>query len=507
MAKPNLLNSVQLRRPNSNVFDLSHDVKTTMTMGKLVPVCTMECVPGDKFTIGCETLIRMAPMLAPVMQRMDVYVHYFFVPNRILWEDWEKWIVGDPTAGAFPRIPFSTANGFYTKLADYLGVPTPRPDDNITEYVSAFPFAAYQKIYDEYYRDQNLIASQWAMLTSGDGNVAPALRTLRTRAWEHDYFTAALPFAQKGDAVQLPIGQLADNAPVVVEQFVPGTDIALDGTINPGGTPGNAWATIDSGVGPDPGFLYAKTLGLDVDPTTINDLRRAFRLQEWKERNALGGTRYTENIYAHFGVRSSDKRLQRPEYITGVKSPLIVSEVLQTGETGATPQGTMAGHGVSVVEGNYGNYFCEEHGYIIGIMSVLPKTSYQQGIPKHFLKFDQFDYFWPEFANIGEQEIMTREVMAFLNGSDDVFGYTPRYAEYKFMNSRVCGDFKTTLDFWHLGRIFGGAVVPGLNQAFVECNPGERIFAVQNGSDYLWCHVLNKVRAVRKMPVYGTPMF
>lgn len=225
-------------------------------------------------------------------------------------------------------------------------------------------------------------------------------------------------------------------------------------------------------------------------------------------KNARGGTRYIENILTHFGVRSSDKRLQRPEYITGVKSPVIISEVLNTtGESAGLPQGNMAGHGISVSTGKYGDYYCEEHGFIIGIMSVMPKPAYQQGIPRQYLKFDPLDYYWPSFANIGEQGVKVEELYAYTPTKDDVFGYVPRYAEYKYTPCRVAGDFRNVLDYWHMGRIF--STEPTLSQEFIECTSEDvdRVFAVQDETDNLFCHVYNKVTAVRPMPKFGTPMF
>ena len=208
-----------------------------------------------------------------------------------------------------------------------------------------------------------------------------------------------------------------------------------------------------------------------------------------------------------FGVFSSDKRLQRAEYITGVKTPVVISEVLNTTGTDDAPQGSMAGHGVSVTQGNYGNYFCEEHGWIIGIMSVIPDTAYQQGVPKKFLKTTPFDYYFEQFAHIGEQAIQNQELYLHSTAAErtETFGYIPRYAEYKFENNRVAGDFRSTLDFWHLGRQFSS--LPALNQTFIECVPDTRIFAVEDGTDYLWAHVYNKVKAVRKMPFFGSPHF
>jgi hypothetical protein len=501
MAK-NIFNSVQLEKPKKNVFDLSHDVKMSMKMGHLTPVLVTECVPGDSFQIGCDSLIRFAPMVAPVMHRMDVSVHYFFVPNRLTWENWEKFIVDANTP--YP-LPFITASGdrpaATRKFMDYMGVPVAPPGSTDTN-VNALPFAAYQAIYNEYYRDENLIPEVDYNLTDGDNNANYAdLLTIRNRAWEHDYFTASLPFAQKGTAVDIPLGS--------VELDVTGTSHQLwkdDVTRTVSASGAVTSITGQNYVGAAPG-VFDPNGSLLVEPTTINDLRRAFRLQEWLEKNARGGTRYIENILMHFGVRSSDKRLQRPEYITGLKTPVIISEILNTSATAEEPQGNMAGHGVAVSTGKYGNYFCEEHGYIIGIMSVMPQPAYQQGIPKTYLKQDPLDFFWPSFAHIGEQPVQNNELFAYTATGADTFGYVPRYAEYKYQPSRVAGEFRTILDYWHLGRIF--ATQPSLNQTFIECTPEqvERIFAVQDGEDNLYCQIMHKIKAVRPMPKFGTPNF
>ena len=502
----NLFNSVKLQRPKENTFDLTHDVKMSGKMGNLMPCCLMEAVPGDKFTLGSDLFIRFAPLIAPVMHRMDATVHYFFVPNRILWDNWQDFITNNAVVGT----PYLTMGAGLTaeqkRLADYLGVP-PCPPSGIAELVSALPFAAYQCVYNEYYRDQNLVPEVNFKLVdnSNDANVAE-LMTLRKRAWEHDYFTASLPFAQKGAAVDIPLGQVQLNATWTgTPGFISDTPIA--DTPVYGAIENQAGTGIQATGGTATNAAYDPADSLSVGATTINDLRRAFKLQEWLERNARGGTRYIENILAHFGVKSSDARLQRPEYITGVKSPVIVSEVLNmTGQTGGLPQGNMAGHAVSVETGYKGTYYAEEHGYIIGLLSIMPKTAYQQGIPRTYLKTQNTDYYWPSFAHIGEQEVQLKELYAYDGNGDDTFGYVPRYAEYKYMPSRVAGDFRTTLDYWHLGRIF--ATAPALNDEFIEVTPEdvERIFAVTSNEDNMYCQVLNKVKARRSMPVFGTPM-
>lgn len=495
-----------------NVFDLSHDLKMACNWGDLVPVMNLAVIPGDKMTIGCESLIRLAPMVNPVMHRMDAFVHYFFVPNRLIWQSWEKYITNTPVLGALPAHPFiHVAQDNWVKggVLDYMGISEPLPSTALA--INALPLAAYQLIYNEYYRDQNLSTPSAYMLADGNNTANVDLRAMRKRAWEHDYYTAALPFAQKGAAVDIPIGNFND---VDVKIHRPGElDNAAywDATDIPGGGTNSVGAEygIKDEDPIDVGYLYAETSNLQPESTSINDLRRAFRLQEWLEKAARGGSRYVENILSFFGVRSQDMRLQRPEYITGTKTPISISEVLNTTGTEDAPQGNMAGHGIAVNTGKYGTYVAKEHGFIIGIMSIRPRTAYSQAIDKEWLKINSpFEYYWPQFANIGEQEVLSKEVFPFQTGTlgDRVFGYVPRYSEYKFKQSRVAGDFRDTLDSWHLARNF--ATAPALNQEFIECNPDERIFAVQDEEvQKFWCHVLHKIKAVRSMPKYGTPSF
>lgn len=512
----NFLNSVKVFKPRSNQFDLSHDVKLSCNMGYLIPTLCLDLVPGDNVRLGCQALTRLAPMVAPMMHRVDVYMHYFFVPNRLLWDNWKNFITNTKVAGsvpAFPWMDYGQSEYNNNPVLDYMGLPKLTGTNRVK--VNAMPFAAYNMIYNEYYRDQNLCPEVNYKLIDGDNGANPDLYQLYKRAWEHDYFTAALPFAQKGDAVEIPMSaevKLANHNAQLWKQNAGGVfstpannesagtaigGIGYAGQVA-GQTSGNWWSLDPNG-----------SLEVQNADTNINDLRKAYALQRFLEKLARGGSRLTEFIKVMFGVQSSDARLQRPEYITGSKSPIVISEVLNTTGTVDAPQGAMAGHGSGVTSGNYGHFFAEEHGYVVGILSVMPKTAYQQGVPKHFLKINNaWEYFTPDFANIGEQEIQNVEVYAddIAANREATFGYIPRYGEYKFMANRVAGDFKSTLDFWHMGRIFSAP--PALNQQFVEADPTFRIYADTTPTDdHLWMHVFHDIKARRLMPKYGTPTF
>lgn len=508
MAKKNLFTQVEFTKIKGNSFDLSHDVKMSLKFGNLYPTAWCECVPGDRFNCSVESLLRFAPLVSPVMHRMDVSFHYFFVPNRLLWDNWENYITNTKVGGVLPAHPVIQMTGASPTtgtLSDYLGIPELSGMAG-TVTVNALPFAAYQAIYNEYYRDQNLITE--VVTKALDGNNASNgtnLPIMRKRAWEHDYFTSCLPTPQKGASVDIPLGDVQLKDPWQGIGANP-EFVKTDGSSATTGAISQAGADIQAGgVGP---VAYDPKETLSVEPTTITDLRRAFKLQEWLERAMRGGSRYIEFIRSMFGVHSSDKRLQRPEYITGMKSPVVISEVLNTTGTDDAPQGNMAGHGVSVTSGKYGSYYCEEHGILMCIMSVMPKTAYQQGIPRKFLKVnDPFEYYFEQFAHIGEQEVKNVEIYTHTTDvvREETFGYIPRYSEYKFENNRTAGDFRSTLDFWTLTRQFGSA--PALNQTFIECVPDTRIFAVEDGTDYLYAHVYHIIKANRKMPFFGSPKF
>lgn len=526
--KDNIFTDVFMKRPESSKFDLSHEKKLTFSMGEMIPICIMETLPGDKFELNYVNLIRFMPLIAPVMHKVKVKTEYFFVPNRILWNDWEQFITGvNPGGGPDVLWPYIFLDDVVPKgsIADYLGIP---PGDYSTQNheVSALPLAAYLKIYDDWYRDQNLIAPTFEdslLPGSNDTNYkAVLLGDPLKRAWEHDYFTSALPTSQQGTDVEIPLVNLAD-VPVDFTAGAGGPGVFRDpvtGAILDTGFP----VTNETGPVPFPQSAFINgdpaaydprgSLSVDIqaEAATINDLREAFSLQAFLERSIRGGMRYIEQIRSHFGVTSSDARLQRPELIGRNVQNVTISEVLATAQnTGdGVAVGQMAGHGISVGGKDTLHYNCEEHGFIFGIISVIPDTSYQDGLNKMFSRLDRLDYAWPDFAHLGEQPILNKELIAAGTtppfDPDGVFGYIPRYAEYRYIPSTVAGEFRDTLSFWTLGRIFDPMAPPELNEEFVTADPSTRIFAVTTESeDHILAQVINGHEVIRKLPRYGIP--
>lgn len=497
---------VQSAKPGYSQFDLSYDKKFTCDMGELIPTLCEEVLPGDIWQIGNMGVIRAQPLVGPIMHQIDVFFHYFFVPIRLLWSSWETFItggVGGDDASALPRwSPSSVAEG---SLWDYMGFPTTITPDEDNRPLD-FPKRAYNLVYNQYYRDENQIT---------EININ-STEVLQKRSWEKDFYTSALPWLQRGTAPALPVaisGTIqvdAVNADIVVKNTADATSRVvrtkvastgeLDSGTNPSSTAEMRWVTPSLSVN-----LAAGT----ATSFNINDLRLAMQVQRWMERNARCGVRYIESITAHFGnVAPRDSRLQRPEYIGGSRSPVIISEVLQTSGTGitggTTPQGNLAGHGIAVIGQYAAKYRAEEHGIIIGIMSIMPRTVYQQGIDRQWLRKTRYDYYWPEFANLGEQAIQRAELyLSEVKAENEtVFGYQGRYDEYRIKKSMVCGELRSTLDHWHISRQFGSA--PILNQTFVECVPRKDIFAAP-GQDGWVCNIGNLIKAIRPMPYMAEP--
>lgn len=492
MARRNIFETVGSLQPGKSVFDLSYDKKLTCDMGELIPVLCDEMVPGDKFDLGNQIVVRFQPLVAPILHEINAYVHYFFVPYRLLWASWEDFITGGETgsdASVLPR--WSPTNNALGSLWDYLGFPTGIvPTDALP---LDFPRAAYNFIYNEFYRDENLITA-----------VALTNEAILKRAWEKDYFTSALPWQQKGTAPALPISG------VTSAQWAAGTIVTDTNNYRApqfkDSADSKAYIYNAQANANLRNFLNSNTVDLSTATTfNVSDLRLAFQIQRWMERNARAGSRYTEFLKAHFGVSPRDERLQRPEYVGGSKSAVIVSEVLQTSKTeSGAPQGNLAGHGLVADSTYVGSYHAKEYGLIMGIMSIMPRSAYSQGIDRQWLRRTKYDFYSPEFANLSEQAVERAEIYATAVAGENrtIFGYQGRYDEMRVKRNMVVGKMRSTFNYWHLGREFSGA--PLLNQSFIECVPSKRIFAVTTEPGLI-VDVENRIKAVRPLPYASDP--
>lgn len=576
-----IFSTIAARRPKSSDFNLSHTRKFSFSPGWCTPTLCQEILPSDRWDYNMSALVKFQPMLAPIMHMVDVYNYSFFVPCRLTMERgaFEVFITGGPkgdgkdSAGNTIEIPYATFNrkdpngappvssvaslnwSYLTNngsglrlnnLADFLGFQfdydTAASFANSTFRVNMQPFIAFWKIWNQYFRDQNLqddVEQIYPAVFNGKGDITAALFNSLTVAqpgatetwsfftiplvcWEKDYFTSALPFAQRGNPVETPLSGTATvnyRKPAIIRRNTGAAETA-DGLMGTLAIAGDGRMMTNkanaAGAGAEGYLDNIESVELESGGFTINQLRLSARLQEWLEKMARGGARYIEQIKAHFGVTSSDARLQRPEFLGGGKIPVHFSEVLQTSENGETPLANMAGHGVSAGNVNHFRRFFEEHGFVISITFLRPRTAYQQGIPRLFTqRFDKLNWAWPSFAHLGEQEVLRQELFAQLGmgfGGDkdnDTFGYQSRYAEYKYIPSTVHGEFTSSLAFWHWGRKFDGEVETGdpeLNSDFVACQPSLRIFNVTDASQTkLYAIVNNRINARRPLPYYSQP--
>lgn len=472
---------------------LSHYRLLTGDMGTLYPVGCVEVLAGDSFQHRTSALIRLAPQIAPVMHPIQVSISHWFVPNRLIWDEWEDFITGGPDgtgpSGAYPVIDTAVAEG---DLYDYLGVPV----DAVSRELCALPVRAYNAVYNEFFRDQDLITE-----------VTEDTTDLQKVAWGKDYFTSARPWTQKGPAVSVPLGGTAPVTGIGMQSDVgvsgSGVNIKETGVVDREyGNRFPAWSTSGVNVEEDPsnvGYPYIFADLSNATGTDINEFRRAFALQRYQEARARYGSRYTEYL-AYLGIRASDQRLQRPEFLGGGRAAVSFSEVLQTADrsdaspTNHSALGSLGGHGISAIRSRRYRRFFEEHGWVLTLMHVRPKAMYLTGLHKKWSRRTKEDYFQKELEAIGQQEVDNTELYSPNVALGTTFGYADRYREYREEPSYVSGEFRSTLDFWHLGRDFASA--PTLNQAFVECDPSKRIFA-SSGTDTLWMMVNHNLQARR----------
>lgn len=558
--------------PNSpiqrSVFDRSHDYKTTMNAGYLIPFFVDEVLPGDTFKLRVNAFVRMNTLVAPFMDNVFMDTFFFFVPSRLVWDNWQRFCgeqknPGDSTDFLIPSLSGTNtfANG---SIFDYMGLPTGVALDPTNTPINALPFRAYNLIYNEWFRDENLIDS--IPVLTGDGPDPISNYTLRKRAKRHDYFTSALPWPQKGPSVDVG---LTGNAPV--RGFDNSNDWIYGNGVSPGagytamfGTPSDVldnvglqvytnremfstatmipimqetnqsgrWANIGnqdqsngdnitptrairaqefSFSGPltpsNPNSVYADLSG--VSAITINDLRQAFQIQKFYEKWARGGSRYTETLRVMFNVISPDARLQRPEYLGGTHSRVNVVPTAQTSSTDSvSPQSNLSAFGVLGDSAHGFNKSFVEHGYVIGLCCLRADITYQQGLNRMWSRRQLFDFYWPTLAHLGEQVVYNKEIYAQGTADDNgVFGYQERYAEYRYKPSMITGKLRSTdaqtLDVWHLAQKFDS--LPKLNQDFIEENPPmARVIAVQNEPQF-FADFWFDLKTSRPMPVYSVP--
>lgn len=507
-------------------FDRSSAHKTTFNSGVLIPIYCDEALPGDTFNLKMTAFSRLSTPIKPVMDNMFMETFWFAVPNRLVWTNWERFNgaqdnPGDPTDYLIPQINSNPAGYPENSIYDYLGLPT----GIAASYAhSALPLRAINLIWNTWFRDENL--QQAVVVPMGDGPDVTTDYALLSRGKRHDYFTSCLPWPQKGDSVTLPLGESApvkglgketqvfeDIDKAVYETGGTGTTTYPLSSFLSGGAADRNWSGKEDPNNPGFPGIYADLS--EATAATINQIRQAFQVQRLLERDARGGTRYTEIVKSHFGVSSPDSRLQRPELLGTGSSPVHITPIAQTtqdidGAGANTPQGNLAATGTSVLQGHGFTKSFTEHCIILGFVNVRADLTYQRGLDRMWSRLTRFDFFWPALAHLGEQAVLSKEI--YLDGTagdETVFGYQERSAEYRYKPSLITGQFRSqaaaSLDVWHLSQDFGTR--PVLGDTFITDKPPiDRIVAVPSEPQFIFDSIIN-LRCARPMPLYGIPGF